>query len=527
MNADGIEVNLATRCPGAVGGRTERAGLELLARLASHGVARPDSPALTEIGPGARGITVSYSDLDAAVREFAASVRRDIPPGGVMLLCCPNRAEFVVAFLGVLAAGRTVMPLPPAIGERELTEVIQATSAAAMIGGPRAGTGFPAAGLRRIDLQTIPLRGHSGTPCWIRFGEPGYPATEEPTLLLQSSGTTGLPKIAVRPGPSLDAVGANVARSIGLTPADRVLGVVPLCHSYGVENGLLGPIYAGSCVHLCDGFDLPTVLGALLKEDGATVFPGVPFMFEMLARALPPQRLGGAAALRAAYSAGAPMPPAVHALFAERLGVTPGQLYGATEIGSVTFGDPGDAGYDPRTVGRPVHGVRVLILDPDGPDPACPLGVGDEGHVAVSAPSMFSGYLDGPGPVVDGFFLTGDLGRLDRSGRLTITGRLKLLIDVGGMKVNPAEVESAISEHPGVAECVVVPVRVTETVSRLKAIVTRCADGSAERATPESLRAFARSRLTGHKVPRLFEIRDSLPKSATGKVLRRQLEAMP
>src|SRR5262249_43507185 len=117
-------------------------------------------------------------------------------------------------------------------------------------------------------------------------------------------------------------------------------------------------------------------------------------------------------------------------------------------------------------------------------------------------------------------FLTGDLGRLDR-GRLFITGRLKQLIDVGGTKVNPTEVELVLKEHPAVADCVVVPIPVTQTVSRLKAVVT------ASGLLPldlEGVRAFARQRLAGYKVPRVVELRESLPRSATGKILRRELE---
>ena len=139
---------------------------------------------------------------------------------------------------------------------------------------------------------------------------------------------------------------------------------------------------------------------------------------------------------------------------------------------------------------------------------------------------MMSGYFPGDAQdnIVDGHFLTGDLGRLDELGRLMITGRIKLLIDIGGLKVNPVEVEEVLAQHPDVAACVVLPVRVSETVSRLKAIVTpRRTDGA--RPDPESLRRFARGRLTPHKVPRLFEVRSFLPRSLTGKILRNQVSA--
>jgi long-chain acyl-CoA synthetase len=138
---------------------------------------------------------------------------------------------------------------------------------------------------------------------------------------------------------------------------------------------------------------------------------------------------------------------------------------------------------------------------------------------------MLSHYLGGDRSdpaFLDGYFLTGDLGRLGSDGCLTITGRLKLLIDVGGFKVNPLEVEKTIAQHPSIAEVVVVPVKVTETVSRLRAVVV-----PARTSVPvEEVRGFVRERLAGHKVPRIIDVVESLPKSPAGKVLRRQVEEM-
>jgi long-chain acyl-CoA synthetase len=258
---------------------------------------------------------------------------------------------------------------------------------------------------------------------------------------------------------------------------------------------------------------------------GITIFPGVPFMFEMLAEH--GGRSGARfASLRRAYSAGGPLPRGVADAFRERFGVTVSQLYGATEIGSVTYADPDLPGFAPASVGQAMKGVSIRILAPDARDASEPLPTGEPGHVAVLAASMLRGYLgDEPSPTtIDGYFPTGDLGRLDQHANLTITGRIKLLIDVGGLKVNPLEVEQVLAEHPGVATCIVVPVRVSETVSRLKAIVTPRPD-AADPLEPASLRAFARSRLAGYKVPRVFEVRDRLPTSATGKVLRHLVEA--
>jgi acyl-CoA synthetase (AMP-forming)/AMP-acid ligase II len=170
-----------------------------------------------------------------------------------------------------------------------------------------------------------------------------------------------------------------------------------------------------------------------------------------------------------------------------------------------------------------MDGVSIRILDVDHPRIDRPLPPDTEGQVAIAAPSMLSGYVDEPAPLLGGHFLTGDLGMLDEQGHLAITGRLKLLIDVGGRKVNPSEVEAVLRCHPDVGECVVVPMRLSQTVCRLRAIVTPARPDI--ELSPQELRRFARQRLSACKVPRIFDIRPNLPTGPSGKVLRHLVEA--
>jgi acyl-CoA synthetase (AMP-forming)/AMP-acid ligase II len=319
---------------------------------------------------------------------------------------------------------------------------------------------------------------------------------------------------------SLDFVSGAAAAAQTLVPSDRVLAAIPLCHSYGMEACLLSPVFAGCEVRLLDGFDAPLAIEELCA--GATVFPGVPAMFDALSLlATPRSELGS---LRMAFSAGGPLPHATEARFRARTGLGIGQLYGATELGWVTFAKPDDTRASPGTVGSPLPGVSVLILDPASPDPSRPLPIGADGQVAVSSPSMLSGYLGAETPMAGGHFLTGDLGRLDPAGGLKLTGRLTLFVDVGGLKVNPYEVEQVLLQHPGVGECVVVPLRMSDTVHRLRAVVTPVLGLAPGLLTVDALRRHAQDHLAPHKVPRLFDIRASLPRSASGKVLRRELE---
>lgn len=328
-----------------------------------------------------------------------------------------------------------------------------------------------------------------------------------------------MPKIARRDGASLDAVSSAMVEACRFTPADHVLAAVPLCHSYGLEHGLLAPIVAGSCVHVCEKFEIASVI-AELREGGITMLPGVPFMFDMLARA------EGATfpTLRRAYSAGGPLPLLTSETFLARSNLRIGQVYGATEVGSVTFNDPDSQGFEPPSVGIAMQGVDIRIVSATEPKIREPLPAGIEGQVAIAARSMMSGYVCGQEvPLLDGYYLTGDLGIMNAAGALTITGRLNLLIDVGGRKVNPAEVEAVLRQHPGVASCVVVPLRLSQTVCRVKAIVTRADFGAGVAAG--DLRAFARQRLSGYKVPRVIEFREELPISPSGKVPRSRVDA--
>jgi acyl-CoA synthetase (AMP-forming)/AMP-acid ligase II len=484
--------------------------LQLLQQLSDR---PPDDVAIHEPAQGSNpSRDVTHAQLLAAVRSTTATLRSDLRPGDVLLLVSPNRAEFTAAFLGGLGAGMKVFPLSPELADVELLAAAEQVCPAAVIGIVEAVETLRGRVRHAFSIEELLTQSSTESLAFDGTGAAG--------LLLQSSGTTGRPKVIHRDAASLDAVARQMAEAIGFRSDDRVLACVPLCHSYGIEHGLLAPTWAGSTVHLARGFDL-RVARRELVDAGITILPGVPFMFEMLA-----QHGGDAtfSTLRRAYSAGGPLPPSVYDAFLSTRGVRVSQLYGATEIGSVTFSDPDLSGFEPASVGRAMRGVDIRILDVDRPKVDQPLPPGEQGQVAVRAQSMLREYLgEEHSPTLNGFFLTGDLGRVDEHGNLFVTGRLKLLIDVGGLKVNPLEVEGVLAQHDAVGACVVVPMRVSETVCRLKAIVTP-ADPDAP-PSPDALRQFARARLASYKVPRVFELRETLPTSPTGKVLRHLVEA--
>ncbi len=484
----------------------------LVDRVRNWGRTRGDAPAVQCLNAAGRmNRRTTYRELADRLEAVANEVVQRTGAGRVVLLAAPNSADWIASYLGIVAAGGTVFPISTELTLEELRAAARSSNAAGMIGNSdvlsRVQGDWPVA----WNVESMqPMEGST-------LAQLPPVSSGGAAMLLQSSGTTGLPKIVRRESASLDAVAENMVDAVGLTPRDIVLATLPLCHSYGVEHGLLAPMWAGCCVRFTHAFDPPVVLRQL-EDEGVSIFPAVPFMYEILGA------MGSGNArfksLRRAYSAGGALPTSVREAFEKRHRVTITQLYGASEIGSVTFARSEDEGFDPKSVGRAMRGVNVRILDESNQ----PVPVGGEGQVAVAAPSMMSGYLNADeSPFRDGHFLTGDLGHIDAHGALVVSGRMKLLIDVGGLKVNPLEVEKVLMEHPGVAECVVVPMAITPTVSRLRAVLV--ARAGADPPTSRELREYAKARLSSYKVPRTFEWRDALPHSNTGKILRHLIQS--
>ncbi|HSV15992.1 MAG TPA: class I adenylate-forming enzyme family protein, partial [Tepidisphaeraceae bacterium] len=448
------------------------------------------------------GATLSYADLWRHARTLAASLTRDLPAGATVLLQSGNTLAFPIWFLAIVSGGLNCLPVHPDLTETELRDLAARTKAVAIAGcegmierlGDSIRLAMPLSrcwGAQQLNKHATvekagPTPGSERTrddpdSSFFARQNPARRSTSEPgvagadpfqrlhghsdllsvapgSLLLSSSGTTGLPKVVWRSAVSLDAVSDAIVAAIGFRADDIVLASVPLSHSYGIEHGLLAPLWAGSTVHLCDGFNIAIIARALAER--ATIFPAVPAVIDMLATlndvpATMPK-------LRLAYSAGGMLPAAVHERFAQRFGTHIGQVYGMTEIGSVTFSDPRSADFSSDSVGRPMHGVSIRILDADP---------GADGEVAVRSPFMLDRYVDEEALLIDGHFRTGDIGRIDARGELRITGRVRLLIEVGGRKVNPLEVEAVLSSHPDVNECVVVAMKQTDTIHRLRAVL--------------------------------------------------------
>lgn len=493
--------------------RIANGAFSLARRLAGHAETRPDAVAI-HFASDAEPRTVTWRELWARVAAVTARLASDPPPSGTAMVLAENRIETRIALLGALCGGVDVLPVSPDSPAAEWTELARRCDATLLVETRSASAGASAWTGPRLAVDEIIAGAGEATDGPVASGE----VDRTGSLLLHSSGTQGTTKIVRRPPGALEVLARNVVLGVGLDEEDVVLITLPLCHSYAIDFALLGSTWAGARVVLHERF-VPGRAAAALVKDGITVWPAVPLMLDAVSRNAP-ERSAALDACRV-ISAGSPLPPRVRIRFEAVYGARVAQLYGASEYGAIAYSPPDAAGFDPASVGRPFEGVELRVVTPGQSDARNPLPAGEEGEVWVKSPTAMDGYLDAPDrPDPEGFWTSGDLGRLDRHGALFVTGRVKALIDVGGRKVNPLEVESVLARHPDVAEAVVVGIGFSDTVTRLKAIVV---PGPDRRPSVVELREFARSHLAPYKVPRAFELRDEVPRSTAGKVLRQQL----
>ena len=418
-------------------------------------------------------------------------VEQGLEPGDRVAVLLPNGWRFAVALLGGLMAGATVSPLNPKLAAAESARIL--------------------ADLRpRIVLDAI----GEETADWSRLLEPRAPA-----LILYTSGSTGRPKGAVLSHAALDAALVSWAGPVmGLTGTDCVLATLPLSHSFGINGALLAPILAGARVAIVEPFTPAGALAAIAQH-GVTVFPGVATMFRRLldTPALDPSEL---TTLRIAVSGAAPCPWDLAQEWRARTGVRILRGYGMTELFRPISYRADDARDLPESIGRPVPGVELRIVNDAGrPQPA-----GETGELWIRSPAVMEGYLEAQeetrAVLADGWFRTGDLATISSDGFVAIAGRKKELILRGGYSVVPAEVEAVLLTHPAVAEAAVVGEPHPDLGEEVVAFVTLRAGAPVD---PAALIAHCRERLAGYKYPRRVTVLDALPKSATGKVLKTQL----
>jgi len=491
--------------------------------LYAQAEARPDHEAIVH-----RGERVSYAELVDQIERLARGLAdQGIGAGDAVALVLRDDPWFVASFYAVTALGAIVVPVNPGFKQAELEFGFRNCDVRCVIADERsAGVCERIAAGMDGPVQVVSTSAAHGQALTIdalieRSAGERLPArAADETFIYQfSSGSTGRPKRVPRTHGQC-AAEAQLYASLGLTADDRIFGAIPLFHTYGMGACLFAAAATGATLVILEDPN-PFLLQRqraleLLEQERATVFPGVPFNFRLLAEAPADADLSS---LRLCFSAGTALPRSAFEAFGEKFGVLVRQLYGTTETGIIAANMDGDPVGTFDSVGAPTGDVEVAIVDGDG----APLPTGEVGEVVVASPAMTSGYsgLDEVNRVAfrDGRFFTGDLGRLDDGGRLQLQGRKKLLIEVGGYKVDPIEVEDVVAAHPKVGEVVVLGVPGKAAGEEVVKAVVVPSDDCDDR----ELVQFCQERLANYKVPRIVEFREEIPKSPLGKVLRKYM----
>ncbi|MEA2210104.1 MAG: malonyl-CoA/methylmalonyl-CoA synthetase [Solirubrobacteraceae bacterium] len=477
-------------------------------------------PALERVQPPTRTAlafpegTLSYAALaraSAAVGDVVRGHRR------VAVLAEP-RLETCVAVIGALRAGVPIIPVNPRSGERELRHIASDADPALLLAGP--GSEPPAAFAPRPTV-TVGLEDGADTAGPAGKGREIDP--EAPALIVYTSGTTGPPKGVVLPHRALASNLDALADAWGWTERDTVTHGLPLFHVHGLVVGILGPVRrGGGAVHV--GRFSPEAIAAALGG-GATMLFGVPTMYRRLAQAAEadPAVAAALAGSRLLISGSAPLPVAEHARISRLTGRGVLERYGMTEtLMNTALRADGEA--RPGTVGEPVAGVELRLVDEDG----ATLNVTDDetmGEIEVRGPNLFVGYLGRPEATAavmhDGWFHTGDMATRDERGYIRIVGRRATdLIKSGGYKIGAGEIEAALREHPAVDDAAVAGEPDADLGERVVAwVVLR---GEAETSEAELIEHVA-DQLAPHKRPRHVRFLDELPRNELGKIQKQRL----
>jgi long-chain acyl-CoA synthetase len=336
----------------------------------------------------------------------------------------------------------------------------------------------------------------------------------EAVVLKMTSGSTDLPKAAIASELHLLNDGRHIIDAIGIGPGDVNLSCIPLSHSYALGNVVMPLLLQGTAVVLRQTFN-PMQFSSDVSNGGATVFPGVPFMFERLKAAGLPRL---PASMRLLITAGARIEVETVRWFQRNLDRKVHSFYGSSETGGISY-DAGDEISDPLHVGRAMPETTIAVLPSDG--------TAEAGRVFVRGNAVAHGYADATADAsiskfCDEGFLTGDLGRFDEAGRLILTGRVSTAVNVAGRKVDPSEVERALLAVPGVGDARVLGVACDVRGQQVVAFVVR-KDAAL---TSLAIRQYCAATLSAYKIPRRFVFLDRLPVDARGKVDRRALQSL-
>jgi len=440
------------------------------------------------------------------------------PRVGIML---PSTVAFAGSFYGALWAGRTVIPINFLLQPGELLQVVQDAGIDTIFTIRHFEKIVAPLPVKAIFLEDLPLKREMVLER-IRF-KPAAPDVKPDDLavILYTSGTSGIPKGVCLSFGNLAIDAKASIEAAQLSEDHRFLGILPLFHTFGLTAMLIVPIALGATASYMPRFSLPGVVSET-REQRISIIMAVASMFGALLRLKSASKDDWASVIYT-VSGGEPLPDAVYGGFREKFGKVLLQGYGLTETSPVVSLDL-PWSHRRGTVGRPIPGVRVSVRDDSGG--AVPTG--GTGELWVGGPTVMSGYYHKPKEssevlTSDGWFKTGDMGVIDADGYVSITGRKKELIIVGGENVYPREIEAVLDAHPAVAQSAVIG---EMDHSRGEVVVGFVMLKEGASATDLELRDFCRDKLANYKIPRRVIVRADLPTGPTGKLLKRKLKEL-
>jgi long-chain acyl-CoA synthetase len=504
----------------------------------------PDRDALVLATPGGQSTRLTYAQVDAMANQVAnLLVELGVGPGDRVAMTCPNLPYFPVIYYGILKAGGVVVPMNVLNKGREVAYYLDDSDAKVYFcfqgtpelpmgeegyAGVQHASGSPEFLVVTADPSApSPIEGTRTLGEALKDKSPVFEAVlgdeTDTAVILYTSGTTGQPKGAELSHSNLVLNALTCNRLFGSTPGTDVhLVTLPLFHSFGSTVQMNAGFSMGATLVLLPRFDAPAAI-SLLQSEEVTFFAGVPTMWWGLLGALADdvdvERL--ARNLRVGVSGGASLPVEIIKEVKARLGVTILEGYGLSETSPVaTFSDP-DRDPRPGSIGIPIWGVECKLID-DGWKTV--EGSEEIGEIAIRGHNIMKGYLNRPEAtdevMRDGWFRTGDLARRDEDGFYYIVDRSKDMIIRGGYNVYPREIEEVLMTHPDVSLAAVVGVPHESHGEEVKAFVIRN-DGAT--VTEDELVAWGKEQMASYKYPRIVTFVDSLPMTATGKILKREL----
>jgi long-chain acyl-CoA synthetase len=476
---------------------------DLLSRSAA---AHPDRTALK-----LDDLELTYAQLDAASARVAGLLAaKGVGPGDRVGIMLPNVPYFAAAYYGALRAGAAIVPMNVLLKEREVAFYLQDSGAKVLFAWHQFADAAHA-GAEQAGAECVLVEPGEFEALLARC-EPVATVAErradDTAVILYTSGTTGTPKGAELTHANLRS---NIEASLALFGIDEramTLGALPLFHAFGQTCALNATIAAGGCLTMLARFDPGKAL-EIVQRDGVTLFEGVPTMYAAM---LHHPEETDTSTLQICVSGGAAMPVEVMRAFEERFDCQILEGYGLSETSPLASFNRRDRERKPGSIGLPIDGVEMKLLE--------------DGEIAIRGHNVMKGYFRRPEDTAkaidaDGWFKTGDIGRVDEDGYFFIIDRKKEMVIRGGFNVYPREIEEVAYTHPAVREVAVIGVP-HETLGEEVAAAFAVKPGA--EITPEELRDFVKARVAAYKYPRHVWIIDELPKGPTGKILKREIK---